>query len=335
MTPLARLIADDIRANGAMALSRFMELCLTHGEHGYYMHRDPFGTAGDFITAPEISQMFGELIGLWCADLWQRAGTPDSFALVELGPGRGTLMADIMRATRGITGFHAAARCCLLETSPALRERQARALPDAAWIDHWDALPADCPAIVLANEFLDALPIDQFDATGRQRAVTLDGNRLAWTFPDAAVTGQDSAAAAACVTAIARHLGRTGGALLVVDYGVEAIRHDTLQALAGHRAVNPLDAPGDADLTAHVDFAAVRTAAAGAGCAVFGPAAQGSFLRRLGIDLRTDRLVRRNPDRAEDLYRANRRLTHPDEMGLLFKVMAIVEASWPEPAGLS
>lgn len=330
MTPLGQIIADEIDAGGPMLLSRYMDLCLAHPDHGYYRTRNPLGKAGDFITAPEISQIFGELIGLWAADLWQRAGQPDPVALVELGPGRGTLMADAVRAARSIPGFAASARVHFVETSPVLRAEQALKVPSARWHDKVEDLPGDVPAIIIANEFFDALPIDQFDAQGVARRVAKDSaGALCWSFADAAVAGQDCPAASAIVAALAARLG----ALLIIDYGDTQIVHDSFQAVAAHQMVDPLHRPGQCDLTAHVDFGALARSANAAGLKVAGPVTQGSFLRQLGLDVRTATLMRANPALAEPLARAAARLADPAQMGQLFKVLALYNPCWPMPAG--
>jgi NADH dehydrogenase [ubiquinone] 1 alpha subcomplex assembly factor 7 len=322
MSPLAALIHADIAAHGPMLLSRYWQLCLAHPEHGYYRKQVPIGAAGDFTTAPEISQMFGELIGLWLADLWQRAGAPDPINLIELGPGRGTLMADAWRATKAVPGFHAAARVHFVETSPALRAEQAKRVPHATW---HEALPVDLsPALIVANEFFDALPIEQVNAADTARRVLSDGAQLRWSFPDEHVVRE--------VRPLSMALPARA-VLLAIDYGADAVDRDTLQAVRGHRFVDPLDDPGDADLTSHVDFGAL--AAAFPKAVAYGPASQGQFLRALGLDMRLAQLVRANPALAEPLRVAAARLSEPDQMGSLFKAMALCQGDWPEPLGFA
>ncbi len=280
MTPLAALIAGRIAAEGPMRLDTYMALCLGHPEHGYYMARDPLGAAGDFTTAPEISQMFGELLGAWAAQVWQDQGAPDPFVLAELGPGRGTLMADALRATAALPAFRAAARLRLVETSPVLRARQAETLEGASprWTNSVADLPPG-PLIVVANEFFDALPVRQFqrtDAFWRERLVGLDGDRLAWRWalprPDAELDVRfpqlaDGAVAEICpageavAAALGARIARDGGAALIIDYGAPEGGGDTLQAVESHAPADPLAAPGMADLTAHVRFADLARAA--------------------------------------------------------------------------
>jgi SAM-dependent MidA family methyltransferase len=332
-----------------MPVAEFMRLCLGDPEHGYYMTRDPFGAAGDFVTAPEISQMFGELLGAWVAQVWVDQGRPDPFLLAELGPGRGTLMRDVLRATSGVPGFRSAARVWLVESSPALRARQAAVLEgaEAYWAGSVAELP-DGPLIVLANEFFDALPVHQFQRLGmawRERNVTLEQDRLAFSWsrpradallearfaqvPDGAlieVSAEGEAVAAALGAQISAH----GGAALVVDYGQWDGTGDTLQALAGGARADPLDRPGEADLTAHVRFRALAEAA-GDGVAVAGPVPQGVFLERLGITARA-RILARGAE-ADAVAAAHRRLTHPKEMGNLFQVLAFMPRGAPEPPG--
>jgi len=350
MTPLADLLIRRIRATGPITLADYMADCLLHPDHGYYATRDPFGTAGDFITAPEISQMFGELVGLALAQSWLDQGAPSPFTLAELGPGRGTLMADLLRATRRVPGFHASARLHLIEASPALRARQREALTGFActWLTETGALP-DQPTFAIANEFFDALPIRQFtrDPAGWRETLVgeTDGtltpglsaaaplaalaHRLHDTRPGDIVEICPSALpiTAALGTRIATH----GGAALIIDYGNWGSQGDTFQAVQAHAQTNPFCAPGLADLTAHVDFAAL--AAASPTAHAF--AEQGAFLRSLGIAQRGARLgALLTGDVAENHRAATHRLTAPAEMGTLFKVLALYPANAPPPPGL-
>jgi NADH dehydrogenase [ubiquinone] 1 alpha subcomplex assembly factor 7 len=335
---LRALIAQE----GPISVERWMALCLGHPVHGYYRKRDPLGAAGDFVTAPEISQMFGELIGLWAVEVWSHMGRPDPCHLVELGPGRGTLMRDALRAAAVLPEARAAFRVHLVETSPALREAQARALTgaDPVWHDDLSGLPHG-PAIVIANEFLDALPIRQYVRAGggwRERLVGLSaqGDLVFGLSPEPergiAADAQDGAvleaplAAASVVGALARRMASQGGAALLVDYGhVVSGVGDTLQAVRRHAYADPLADPGEADLTVHVDFARMAQAARAAGAAVHGPATQGDFLRALGIEARAAALARRaRPEQARDIDTALARLTDGGEgMGDLFKVLAL------------
>jgi len=344
MTPLAARLAAEIAATGPMPVARWMALCLAH----YYGTRDPLGRGGDFTTAPEISQVFGELIGAWFADLWMRAGSPPCLRLVELGPGRGTLMADLLRAARRAPGFAPAVH--FVETSPALRAEQAKRVPDARWHDRLEDVPDDAPLLLVANEFLDALPIRQFvriEGGWRERAVAqVDGRFVPLPGPTpvdalvppalrAAPVGtvvESPPAAEAVTTEIAARLARNGGAALIVDYGyVGPASGDTLQAVRAHAFTDPFADPGEADLTAHVDFAAVARAARGA--VVHGPVEQGAFLTALGLLPRTESLAERATGAQAELLRSGaRRLRAPDEMGSLFKVLALTGPSWPTPA---
>jgi SAM-dependent MidA family methyltransferase len=350
---LLPLLLARIRQAGPLTLADYMTECLTHPIHGYYTTRDPLGPSGDFITAPEISQMFGEMLGVCLAQSWLDHGAPAPFALVELGPGRGTLMADILRATAQVPGFHEAMRLHLVEVSPTLRARQAEALAGArpAWHDGIADLPA-LPLYLVANEFLDALPIRQFLRTGggwAERVIGAQGEALAFGLappvPLAALAHrladtaegdlvEVSAAAATVASEIGARIARDGGAAVFVDYGGWRSRGDTFQALRAHQGVHPLDAPGTADLTAHVDFEAVARAARAAGAVVTAMTTQGAFLERLGITSRARALARAaRGDRSDRIADEHRRLTHPDEMGDLFKVIAVHKDDRPPPPG--
>lgn len=347
-TPLASRIAAMIAEEGPIGIDRFMAICLADPEHGYYMRRDPFGAEGDFVTAPEISQMFGELIGLWAAEVWRLMGRPDPVLLVELGPGRGTLMADALRAAARVPGFRAALRLHLVEASPVLRERQRQTLAAHAPVWHADlADMPDGPAIVIANEFLDALPIRQFVRAGgrwHERLVGLgpDGAlcfglapesqpALGMSAPEGSV--MELAPAALAVTAeLSARLARHGGAALFIDYGHTGGMGDTLQALRRHAPVDPLTHCGEADLTAHVNFAAVAQAARRVGAATQGPVTQGELLAALGIEARANALLAKADDsQAEAILAAATRLTdmRPTGMGALFKALAIADPALP------
>ena len=359
-SPLAKLLARRIAAAGPISVAEYMAVALGHPRYGYYTSRDPLGGEGDFITAPEISQMFGELIGLCCAGTWLAIGRPDPVNLVELGPGRGTLLADGLRAaTRSMPDFAAALRLHLVETSPVLRERQRQALAPIrprlrpVWHQSLSTVPRN-PLLVIANEFFDALPVHQYVRTGdgwRERMVELDpdGGRLrfgsgpavASDLPPALVAGGDGDLAEICpdASAIAEAIGervaRDGGAALIIDYGhPRTATGDTLQAVRRHAFDDVLDRPGEADLTHHVDFEALARAAAAAGARPFGPIPQGVFLGRLGIDHRaTTLLASATPEQVSDIRAALRRLVHPREMGELFKVVAIAHPDLPPPPG--
>ena len=352
---LPELLRDLIRHDGPIGLDRFMALALGHPVHGYYRTRDPLGTAGDFVTAPEINQMFGEMIGLWAAEIWGRMGSPAGLRLVELGPGRGTLMKDLLRATRIVPGFRAAIDIHLVETSPVLRDRQEAALAGAGvrWHDRFDTVP-DGPVLVLANEFFDALPVRHYQRTERgwcERLVGLGPDetlrfglaphpepRLTLAAPEGAIL-EVGAEALAVMRDVAARILAGGGAALVIDYGHATTGFgETLQAMRGHRYADPLQYPGEADLTAHVDFAALGRAARAAGARPHGPVSQGDFLLRLGMSARAGQLAARHPERAGELDRALRRLTQAGTaeepgMGALFKVLAVTAPGAGVPPG--
>ena len=343
MSDFARHLAGLIRADGPLRLDRFMGLANAH----YYATRDPLGAAGDFTTAPEVSQLFGEMIGLALVDHWERSGAPSRIRLVELGPGRGTLMADLLRAARVRPAFGAAAHVTLVETSPALRARQAATLAGTErldWAESFETVAADAPLYLVANEFFDALPIRQFVRShGRwhERFVGIGadgafGFTLSPALAPAEGAGGDGIVevnepARAVAAAIGAWLNRTGGLALAIDYGhARSAPGDTLQAVRAHRFADPLAEPGEADLTAHVDFEALARAA---GATAHGPAAQGDWLRALGIEARATALARARPDRAAALSAGLERLTGPGKMGTLFKVMALTGPGGPLPAG--
>lgn len=338
MTPLTRILAARIRDGGPMDLAEYMQTCLLHPQHGYYSTRDPFGRAGDFTTAPEISQMFGELMGLALAQAWLDQGRPD-FVLAEPGPGRGTLMADMLRAMRAVAGMTEAARVHLIEASPHLRQVQRDRLGPVTWLEHIDDLP-EAPLFLVANEFFDALPIRQFhfrEGGWAERVVGLDGDALTFGLVPADLPHEGREgdilelcpAAAPITEAIARRIARHGGAAIFVDYGGWNGRGDTFQALRNHAPDDPLAHPGQADLTAHVDFAPLAAAALRAGAAVSRPQTQGALLTSLGIHARADRLAERDPGAQAALHR----LTAPSEMGTLFKALALWHPDAPPVPG--
>jgi SAM-dependent MidA family methyltransferase len=340
---LRQRLIDRIARMGPMTLAEYMAECLLHPQDGYYATRDPLGRGGDFITAPEISQMFGELIGLWLAQVWMDQGAPGEIALVELGPGRGTLMADALRATARVPGFHDAVRLHLVEASPTLRARQAETLSahDPVFHDTLETVP-DLPLYLVANEFFDALPIRQFQraegAAWHERVVGLDAgalamglappgplealaHRLSETEPGQIV--ETCAPAEAIAGEIGRRIDAQGGAALIVDYGAWESIGDTFQAVAGHARADPLAEPGAADLTAHVAFGPLARAAGALRATPLTP--QGVFLERLGITARAEALARGLTGAALETHvAAHRRLTHPAEMGKVFQVLALV-----------
>ena len=325
MVSLGNRLRERIRAEGGITVEAYMAACNAY----YYATRDPLGATGDFTTAPEISQMFGELVGACLADCWRRAGSPDDTVYAELGPGRGTLAADALRVMRK-AGFSGDPH--LVETSPALRTLQERAIPGATWHESIEDLPPR-PLLLVANEFLDALPVRQWIA-GEERRVCLATDQLVFV-PDGEVR-EDSPARDAAVSALARGLAEYGGVAVIIDYGhARGAPGDTLQAVKAHSFADPLAAPGEQDLTAHVDFEAVARAATEAGALVSGPVGQGEWLRRLGISQRAERLIASKPARSHDIRADVERLCAKEQMGELFKVMAIRGAGWPEPAGFA
>ncbi|HTH96987.1 MAG TPA: SAM-dependent methyltransferase [Stellaceae bacterium] len=350
-TPLAQSLAAQIRRDGPIGVDRFMALALA----AYYPTRDPFGRAGDFVTAPEVSQIFGEVLGLWCAQAWQDIGAPDPVHLVELGPGRGTMMADMLRAARVLPGFLSAIQVHLVETSPVLREAQRRnleGLAPLAWHDGIAGLPTG-PMLLVANEFLDALPIRQWVRRGArwlERKVGLDqSSRFIFCegpgTPDAVLPAAAPEGAlfetAAPARNIARHIGRrlatAPGAALFIDYGhAQTGFGETLQAVHRHGKVSALDMPGEADLTSHVDFQALGHALADAGARVFGPETQGAFLASLGAGQRAQRLMQGKPDNLrEEIAKGLHRLVDPGQMGTIFKVLGAASPSVAALPGLA
>ena len=345
MTPLERIIRDMIAADGPMGLDRYMALCLGHPEHGYYMGRDPFGAGGDFITAPEISQVFGELIGVWCVAAWTAMGSPGTFRLVELGPGRGTLMADILRAAvKASPGFAAAARVHLVETSPALRARQRKALGEGVtWHDRFEDVP-DGPMILVANEFFDALPVRQFerrDGRWHERVAGLQDDRLVLGLvpSDIGSVGRDgdiiewAPARSDVGRLIGERLAKAPGAALIIDYGhTRTAPGDTLQALKKHKPVSLFEMPGDCDLTSHVDVEALARALQEGGGIAHPILTQRAFLLAMGLEQRTAMLSQRADLRQRAvLERQMTRLAGPDQMGNLFKILAATSPGLPTP----
>jgi SAM-dependent MidA family methyltransferase len=325
VTPLERALRDRIAAEGPITVETFMEACNAY----YYATRDPLGARGDFTTAPEISQMFGEMIGAALADCWTRAGAPADAIYAELGPGRGTLASDALRVLRS-AGFSGEVH--LVETSPVLREAQRQAVPGGHWHESIGDLPAR-PLLLVANEFLDALPVRQHVA-GIERKVLVAAGGLAFDRDGEIV--EDSPEREAATAAIATCLAAKGGAALFIDYGhAESAPGDTLQAVRGHRFAPVLADPGEQDLTAHVDFEAVAEAAEASGAWATAVVPQGEWLIRLGIEARAQALSRANPERADDVQAALERLTARDRMGELFKVMALHSPDWPAPAGFA
>ena len=353
MNDLCDVLRDRIACNGPLTVAEYMELALQHPLYGYYRAGDPLGRDGDFTTAPEISQMFGEMIGLWCADMWQRMGRPSPFALAELGPGRGTLMQDVLRATAKVPDFHAQMNLCLMESNATLRTRQGEKLDcyKPCYIDDLAQLPA-MPTLMIANEFFDALPIRQFEKTTQgwcERMVTWDGAALAFTLcpatqalmevmppaireKEAGAVYEISFPSLKMARDIGQHLGNHGGAMLAIDYGYTDLpMRPTFQAIAKHEYANPLACVGERDLTAHVDFGALQRATRLSGPT---PITQGEFLRNLGIEIRAAQLKHRaTPEQAQAIDAALHRLTDPMQMGNLFKVMCVAGPSFQQVTG--
>ena len=326
MTPFERALRERIRADGPLTVEAYMEACNAY----YYATRDPLGARGDFTTAPEVSQMFGELIGAALADCWERAGSPPDAVYAELGPGRGTLARDALRMLHA-AGF--AGDVHLVETSPVLRDAQYALHPHAEWHEGLLTIPAGKPLLLVANEFFDALPIRQF--VGEiERRVILTPAGLA--FDRVGEIVEDSPARGKYAGEIGAQLDVRGGVALIIDYGHEgSAPGDTLQAVRGHAFAPVLADPGEQDLTAHVDFEALARAASVGDVKVTPLTTQSQWLNRLGIGQRAAALTGANPERAEELAQAVQRLTGRDAMGDLFKVVAIHSPDWPAPAGFA
>jgi len=358
--PLEAEIRRRIAVAGPMPVAEYMTLCLADSEHGYYTTRDPLGARGDFITAPEISQMFGEMIGLWMAAVWNKMGSPEDLRIIELGPGRGTMMKDALRATKVMPGFREAVVLHLVEISPALEEQQERTLEQLSVPMYWHPAIADVPkgpAIIVANEFFDALPINQAVKTEHgwhERQIEVDpAGNLAFTVAPDPIPQFDRLLppsarkeplgsvfewrADIVAMELGRRLARDGGAALVIDYGhAESAVGDTLQAVGQHAFADPLTASGNIDLTAHVDFQALAKAVEAMGANGFGPLQQSEFLRRLGIETRAASLKSKAADNVvADIDAALLRLIGQDRtsMGALFKVAAFAHPTLGVPPG--
>ncbi|WP_240616831.1 SAM-dependent methyltransferase [Sphingorhabdus sp. YGSMI21] len=343
----AHIIAERIEREGPIPLGDYMAIANDY----YYASKDPLGEEGDFVTAPEISQMFGEIIGIWLADLWLRQGSPDHCHYVELGPGRGTLAKDALRSMRKF-GCHPSVH--FVETSPLLKAKQAQLHPDAIWHDDISSLPEDGPLLMVANEFFDALPIEQFVATSagwRRQMVARDRSKFVGVpseevaeervgssmsgFPDDTIL-ERSPVSVEVMGHIASRIAKQGGTMLIIDYGyTKPGTGSTLQAVKDHMPVSPFDSPGSSDLTAHVDFHTLANIARTRMLKIHGPAEQGQWLKSLGIDQRAEALIAASPKETDTVLAAHQRLTHVDEMGRLFRVMAATAIDWPEPEGFS
>ncbi len=352
MTPLDHKIRDHIKTAGPLRLDAFMEIALGDPEFGYYMQRDPIGRpmadGGDFITAPEVSQIFGELLAIWCIDLWQKAGQLERMLHIELGPGRGTLAAD-MRRVFAKFALDAAMPCHLVDMSPKLRALQKQAVPAASGHASLDTVPQDAPAIIIANEFFDALPIRQFLRKQEgwfERFITLDSEELVYSeLPCDMPPGNHahieegeiyefSPAAHTVLENITKRLCKTGGAFLAIDYGYSEVGHgDSLQAMRAHQFTSPLKNIGENDLTTHVNFHSLAETAKSAGGVVHHISQQGAFLTKLGIVERTAALTKANPQMTRDIQTSCDRLIGPDQMGRLFKVLCVTSQGFPIPEG--
>ncbi|MDB4099872.1 SAM-dependent methyltransferase [Amylibacter sp.] len=353
MTALSDIIINQIKRFGPMPVSEYMTLCLLHPEHGYYTNRDALGASGDFTTAPEISQMFGELIGLTIAQAWIDQGMPKPFVLAELGPGNGTLMADILRATKSVPKFHSSMDLHLIEASPEMRKRQKSALDGfcVTWLDYFSELPQK-PLFLVANEFFDCLPIKQYRRTAegwQEQMIGADENQLHFilgtaTSEDVFTKSNDipngdmleiSASSVTFASAIGEHVNTNGGCAIIIDYGEWDSDGDSLQAIQNHNKIDPLTNCGAADLTAHVSFRDL-TNAASKHAKVSSTIPQGILLERLGITQRAQTLAKNIDGKALETHiSAHKRLTHPDEMGKLFKAIAIIPNHTDLPTGFN
>ncbi|MBR1272363.1 class I SAM-dependent methyltransferase [Bradyrhizobium sp. AUGA SZCCT0222] len=361
LSPLQSEIRKLIQSSGPMPVWRYMELCLMHPDHGYYVSRDPLGREGDFTTAPEVSQMFGELLGLWAASVWRAIGSPPALRLVELGPGRGTMMADALRALRVLPPLYQSLSTHLVEINPVLREKQSATLSgvrNLSWHDSIDDVP-EGPAVIFANEYFDVLPIHQVvkrETGWHERVIKLDdGGKLVFAAADeptprfevllpplvraAPIGAVFEWRPDAEIMKIARRVREQDGAALIIDYGhLRSDAGDTFQAIARHSFTDPLKNPGQADVTAHVDFQALVRAAEDMGARTHGPVTQGEFLKRLGIETRALTLMgKTTPEVSADISNALKRLTDSGRggMGSMFKVLAITEPHLTSVAGLS
>tara|TARA_R110002124_G_scaffold64985_2_gene177297 strand:+ start:106167 stop:107246 length:1080 start_codon:yes stop_codon:yes gene_type:complete len=357
MSRLENSLQRQIQSDGPMDLARYMDICLLHPDYGYYVTRDPLGEKGDFTTAPEISQMFGEMIGIWSAILWNNINMPAALNLIEIGPGRGTLMADLLRGSQHVPGFHDALTISFVEKSPVLKKKQQEAMDASGfagkvtWYDDISDYHARGPALVIANEFLDALPIRQLEFTDNgwmERRVGyahLEGFFLGLSpantehtdmmpkHPKIGDIYEFSPARDAYLSRIIDVLAVHGGAALLVDYGHDQkfAQGDTFQAMRNHDYIDPFENPGCADLTSHVDFYRIRQVAESKHCHVYGSVEQGDLLHKLGIGQRAQMLCDKSPEQKDAIIAAYKRLTDKDKMGQLFRAMAITRKLAGEP----
>lgn len=350
MSELTVIIKRIIESEGPISVAQFMQLALQHPIHGYYVKGEPIGQQGDFTTSPEISQIFGELIGLWFVDMWHKAGSPDPFVMLELGPGRGTLMEDALRATKKVEAFHAGMQLYFIESNKDLRALQREKCGKCApkYIESIEELP-DMPAFIIANEFLDSMPINQYickNGVCHERLVGMRGDEFVFVegAPDPLMPFlkqlpfyEVSPTSVNIIRDATNHIVKHGGASLWIDYGYEdSDGSDTLQSVSAHNSASPLSKPGDSDLTAHVDFKSLRKAAEQVGGYVPPLATQAEFLKALGIDIRADQLkLHALEAQKNEIDGAVLRLTDDLDMGNLFKVMAITATEMKEVPGFS
>ncbi len=351
MSELAQILSEMIKTDGPVSVARYMQLALQHPQYGYYVKGDPLGCKGDFITAPEVSQMFGEMIGVWLAAMWRKSGKPDPFVLLELGPGRGTLMADALRASAHVEGFHKAMKLCFIESNQTLRDKQKEKLSaeEINYFDDVSSLPTDMPVFAIANEFFDALPIHQYKNTPegwREIMVGQEGDAFAFVegaeimplpLPQDLPFYELSPVSVALCRAFSARIAAQGGAALIVDYGYDRPSGNlSLQAVSGHKTVNSLEKAGEVDLTAHVDFGTLALAAKMEGLCAIPIIGQGAFLKNMGIDIRAHKLKKGASDsQVKKIDAALYRLIDPSDMGTLFKVMSISTQRQGEVIGFS
>jgi len=340
---LKAILQKEIQEQGPLSQGRFMEFALSHPQYGYYCHHKAIGR--DFTTAPEVSQLFGELIGIWALDYYEKLEHPPSLPLVELGPGKGTLMADFLRVASLSSSFQQALSLHLVEVSPSLKKIQKKSLshPSILWHETFDEIPSsEAPLIIIANEFFDALPTNcyvRMENTLYERCIGLKEGRLSFIlnplFKDKGpnLLWEESPKAEALINEICKRLSKQGGAFLCLDYGYEKGEGESLQALFNGNPCSPFTHLGDSDLSCHVNFKKLKECALTLGLEVFGPIPQGHFLKNMGIDLRAERLKYQNPTHRGSIEAALTRLTHPQHMGQLFKVMAIFSKASPTPSG--
>ena len=348
MTTLKDRLIAMIRASGPVSVATYMDLCLHDRRHGYYTTR--LGLGSDFITAPEISQIFGELIGLWAAHEWQTLGAPDKVALVEIGPGRGTLMADALRAAKSVSGFAQATQLYFIEPSPVLRDHLTTQFlaERPRFLDQLEQVPTDRPVIIIANEWLDCLPVQQYVRVGEtwhERVIGLDeddnlafglGEQTASFTPDVPDTQSEfevQPGLKTLVETVNRIFNQTCGRVLLIDYGNAAQSPgDTLRSYQSGDQIAPLTAPGDSDLTCDIDFPRLQRLASGADLTLHGPISQSQFLLRLGAEARLNQLAKSQPEQADTLYQGVRRLVDPAEMGERFQVVCLSSHDLASPA---